>query len=525
MENIEKYDAIIIGSGIGALTLASILSKLNNKKVLIFEKHWKGGGQTHEFKRKGKFRWDVGLHYVGQMGKGESGKAFFDYVTDKKLKWNKIPSPFERFIFPDFTFEVPDNNKDFQSKLIEMFPHEKKSIERYFKDLKKATRWSSFYFMSKLFPIPFSNIFNLIASLDEKLALSTVKEYLDRNFKNEKLKAILVAQWGDYGLTPKDASFAMHSMLVTHFINGAYFPEGGSGEIFKTILPIIEKNAGKIITSAEVTEIIIKNNEAIGVKVKQKIENTFQEKEYYAPIIISDIGVLNTYNKLIPQTVEIPFREYIKNFKKGCSVVITFIGFKDDPRKIGLESKNYWMYEGYNPDEDIKNQDLVKNKIYQAYLSLPSLKDSTATNHTAEILTFMEYDYFEKWKNQEWLKRDEEYYSIKEKIGNNLVDFVEKHFDGFKDLIEYKEVSTPLTMEFFTNWENGAMYGIPSTPERYKKDWMGVKTPIKNLYMTGTDASGAGIMGAMFGGIATASILNGYFGIFKVMRAIFKKQK
>lgn len=51
----SKYDAIVIGSGIGGLATATILTKVGKKKVLVIEQHWELGGLTHEFKRKVKF--------------------------------------------------------------------------------------------------------------------------------------------------------------------------------------------------------------------------------------------------------------------------------------------------------------------------------------------------------------------------------------------------------------------------------------------------------------------------------------
>ena len=59
----NHYDAIIIGSGISGLCTAALLS-MNNKKVLVLEKHFKVGGYTHTFKRQ-NFEWDVGIHYIG----------------------------------------------------------------------------------------------------------------------------------------------------------------------------------------------------------------------------------------------------------------------------------------------------------------------------------------------------------------------------------------------------------------------------------------------------------------------------
>ena len=67
----DTYDIICIGSGMGSLTVASLLSQFASKKILVIEKHFQPGGYTHSFSRKqGKFHWDVGIHYVGDMHVG-----------------------------------------------------------------------------------------------------------------------------------------------------------------------------------------------------------------------------------------------------------------------------------------------------------------------------------------------------------------------------------------------------------------------------------------------------------------------
>ena len=62
-----NVDVIIVGSGISGLCCGAMLS-MEGKKVLILEKHFKLGGYTHTFKRKG-FEWDVGIHYIAQFYK------------------------------------------------------------------------------------------------------------------------------------------------------------------------------------------------------------------------------------------------------------------------------------------------------------------------------------------------------------------------------------------------------------------------------------------------------------------------
>ena len=62
----DNFDAIVIGSGMGGLTTASLLARHARKRVLILEQHYTAGGFTHVFHRPG-YEWDVGVHYIGQV--------------------------------------------------------------------------------------------------------------------------------------------------------------------------------------------------------------------------------------------------------------------------------------------------------------------------------------------------------------------------------------------------------------------------------------------------------------------------
>ena len=85
----ETYDIIIIGSGMGGLATAAILSK-EGQKVLVLERHYTAGGFTHVFKRK-DYEWDVGIHYIGEMQRKNGVlRKLFNYVSNNKLKWADI---------------------------------------------------------------------------------------------------------------------------------------------------------------------------------------------------------------------------------------------------------------------------------------------------------------------------------------------------------------------------------------------------------------------------------------------------
>ncbi len=522
IDRTEKFDAIVIGSGIGGLTVAALMSKLQNKRVLVLEQHFTVGGFTHGFERKGgKFHWDVGLHYIGELGKNSPFRAILNYLSDGKLKWEKLPDPFETFVYPDFTFRVYSDPKRYQADLIAQFPEERIAIRRYFKDVEKAAFLFIVNGLIDLSPRFLQPFIKGVCRKFDRIARQTTQHYLDKNFQSIQLKALLVSQWGDYGLPPSMSCFGIHGIIVTHFLEGGWYPVGGGSAIAKTIIPSIEQAGGKVITQRRVSEILIDKGVAVGVKVQNAAHPDTEIETYYAPIVVSNAGVFNTYMKLIPPSYPIRDRESIQAFPKGANILSLYIGFKASPQNLGFHGENHWIFDTYDQQEVAFAPPIsatVSPKF--AYLSFPSLKDPSAKGHTAELLAGGEYDFFLQWEQQPWRRRDADYQKIKAEITESLIDYVEDRYPGFRDLIEYAELATPLTVEHFAASDCGTIYGIPCVPERFDLPWIGFRTPIENLYLTGCDAFFAGLIGSMIGGIKTAGFVDGIFGFAKITGAV-----
>lgn len=519
--NNKKYDTIVIGSGIGGLTAAVLLTKIARKKVLVIEQHWEIGGLTHEFKRKGKFSWDVGLHYVGNIGNQSLPGKLFDFITDKKLIWNNLPYEFEKFIYPDFQFTVPSNKEEYIEKLCKLFPKESVAIKQYFHDIQRAVNWAEKRMVAELVPKFIGFFVRLWNDRTEKLALATTKSYLDSHFHDPKLKALLVSQWGDYGLPPGKSAFVIHSIIVNHYLEGAVYPEGGASSIAKAAQPIIESNGGICLLNTEVIRLLIENNSVKGVGVQYK-RGEKKTEIFEAPIVISSTGALHSYTKLLKGFIADSYSEQIRAIPKGKSAVTLYLGLKRNPSELGFKGENNWIYESYDHDKEEANttQTILNGNPQACYLSFPSLKNSQSKEHTAEIISFANFDSFKNWENTKWKKRGEEYIELKEKISDGLLNLVEKHYPGFKDLVEYKELSTPLTYVELSGRQNGEFYGIASCPERYKLKWLGAKTPVKNFYLAGSDAMSLGIVGSLMGGAAAAALVLEPAGFPKIMKAV-----
>jgi phytoene dehydrogenase-like protein/NAD(P)H-flavin reductase len=519
------WDAIVVGSGIGGLTTAVLLARLAGMKVLVLEKHTERGGQTHVFRRDGA-AWDVGLHYVGNLQPGTFERKVLDFLSGGELRWNRMTDDFERFVYPDFEFRVPSDPARYEARLIERFPDEAAAIRQWFRDLRRAARWYVLLVQERMMPAPLARVVSWIRRRGNDLATRTTGEHLDRTFRSPQLKALLASQWGDYGLTPKDSAFALHALVATSYFNGAWFPEGGAGRIARTFERAIEAVGGAIRVGQEVTEIVVRDGRAVGVRVLDRRGAEPIETIHEAPVVVSDVGARRTYETLLPTDGDIgrrteAIRSRIAALDGGVSAVTLYVRLKVPAATLGVRGENLWINADYDHDDlDGHTAAVLAGEPRHAYLSFPSAKSGDDRFHTAEIITMLRPEAFDAWRGTETGARDAAYGELKDRISAGLLRLVDTAVPGFSAQVAYGELSTPLTVEHYTSHPQGRFYGLPGRPERYRDGLVAARTPIDGLHLTGCDVASLGILGATMGGLAAASGILGATGFLRVMTAI-----
>ncbi|MDH3381472.1 MAG: NAD(P)/FAD-dependent oxidoreductase [Flavobacteriaceae bacterium] len=517
---LDTYDAIIIGSGMGGLSTGALLAK-EGQKVLILERHYTAGGFTHIFKRKG-FEWDVGIHYIGEVQRENSVmKKLFDYITDQKLQWADIGEVYDRIIIGDQQYDFVKGVKNFKKQLVSYFPDEEQAINDYINLVFMAMKTSKNYYISKVIP-PFLNRFigRFMKNPFYKFSDKTTYEVLSSLTKNETLIKVLTGQYGDYGLPPKQSSFYMHASVARHYFDGGSFPVGGSSQIAKTVDPVIAAAGGTILINADVVAVIIENNTAKGVQMKDG-------KMFYANNIISNAGVMTTYHQLLPKAIveKHHLLPHLKKVKRSVAHGCLYIGLEGSPEELQLPKTNYWIYPNEGDHDACVERYLndLDAAFPVVYISFPSAKDPDWTRRypgksTIDIITLIPYETFDRWSDSSWKKRGADYEVLKERIAQRLLKELYKQVPQVEGKVSYYELSTPLTTQHFVNYEKGEIYGLDHSPSRFRQSFLKPSTPIKNFYLTGQDIVTAGVGGALFSGVLTTMAITRKNILKKVMQ-------
>lgn len=504
----------------GCLSAAAILAK-EGHRVLVLEQHYTAGGFTHVFKRKG-YEWDVGIHYIGDMQRPKSAmKQLFDYVTDGALKWADMGEVYDRMIIGNKSYDFVKGLENFKEKLISYFPEEKEAIIQYIDLVFAANRTAGKFYMNKALPSFISKIlYGWMSNPFFKYSDQTTYEVLSKITQNEELIKVLCGQYGDYGLPPKQSSFFMHATVVKHYFGGGSFPIGGSSQIVKTIDPVIERAGGTIIINAEVDEVIVEKDKATGVKMADgRIIN--------ADNVISGAGLVTTYEKLLSKKVLQKFKlsSQLQKVKPSVSHACLYLGLEGSPQELNLPKTNLWIYpDKTDHDTSVKNYlEDIEAEFPVVYVSFPAAKDPDWSNRypgksTIDIITLLPYDIFNDWEDSSWMKRGASYEDLKEKISQRLIKKLYEQIPQVKGKIKHYELSSPLSTKHFMNYSKGEIYGLDHSPSRFRQKFLVPRTPIKNFYLTGQDIVTAGVGGALFSGLLTASAMTGKNFMKKIIR-------
>ena len=459
-----RYDAVVVGAGIGGLLAANLLAKAG-LSVLLVEQHYMVGGFCSTFRRAG-FTFDAATHFYPLLGNKQTipGKLLEDLGV--ATRWVKM-DPVDTFHFPDGSrFEVPPEITDYVAAVRARFPHQAEALDRFFVEVREAYLVGLLaYFRGRQ-----SSRFAALRDL-------TLRDVLLRSFDDERLRLLLTADCPHWGSPPSRISFLFDSMLRLAYFLGNYYPVGGSQAFADALAQCFEERGGDILMSTRVDRILVENGAAVGIEGETDRGLLAGRHRVLAGAVVCNADLRLTLRTLLPPAA-VPDAESARaeRLRPSWPCYLTHVGLSGVDAATLEEAQGYY-WQRWDADE-LGDVDDFRHGALRCKVFVPTLYEPAMAPAGKQIVILQKVMPVDYARIADWPAH-------KQQVQEFLLAQLERAIPGISRRIEVATTATARTAWRFTLNEEGAMLGWEMAPDQLGDARPGLQGPVKNLVFTG----------------------------------------
>jgi phytoene dehydrogenase-like protein len=453
----DSYDVIIVGTGVGGLSCAAMLSKYGYS-VAVLEKHYTPGGAAHGFKLRqkdidGEFQFDTGPSFFAGLNPNIDPKSSNPLRTVlDAIDEPVICCPYTTFglVLPEGKFShSPDFGKpggivdQLEGKSgIEAWSRLLRNVEPLAKAVEALpTAAIRGDIGTALTAAPYLANFAKLNPL-ENLKLTKPFQKILQNSGIESTS--FTQRWMDLlcfclsGLPADGTITAEMAMMMPSFYDDEATmdcPIGGSKSIVDALVRGIEKHGGKVFCNTPVEEIIIEDGKTKGVRIvnknKKKGEGRFIGVK---KAVVSNLSVWDLYGSGIVDKSVFSDSFVTERMKTpvGKSFMHLHVGFSATKAELKALEAHYMYIDDWSKG--------VEGEDNAALLSIPSVHDDTLAPEGYGVLHIYTpaTEDFTRWEGLD--RKSEEYTALKEERSNYLWRVLEKIIPDIKERVVVSQV-------------------------------------------------------------------------------------
>ena len=489
-----KYDAVIIGSGLGGLECAHILSKAG-MSVLLLERGTQAGGCLQSYRRLG-LAFDTGFHYVGGLDEGQSLHSAFRHLGLLRLPWQRLDNHFDRVTIGNQTFSFAQGYDAFVETLTAAFPAEPDALNKY-ADMLKQCGEQQFDALN-----PQTGESSLLSRLFETSAY----QYLTETFHDPLLINVLCGTSLKMELRKESLPLFTFAHGNGSFIESSWRLKGDGSLIVNSLADGIRMHGGEIICNAEVQELVEKDGKLVHAVCSNG-------EIYEGTIFISNIHPAVTCN-LVKQSSRMKkvYRSRITHLENTFGMFTVSLRIK--PQTLRYFNWNQYIYK----EPDVWTFHLKNNPVSGVLVSFRIPEDGSKYVQQVDLLTPMNWSECEQWSHTKVGRRGEDYKAMKKRVADECITLAERFIPGLRDRITGCYTSTPLTYRNYTLTPEGSAYGLRKDFRNPMITLLSPRTPIPNLLLTGQNLMLHGLHGVTMTALFTCAEVLGKEPIWNIVK-------
>lgn len=489
-----KYDAVIIGSGLGGLECAHILSKAG-MSVLLLERGTQAGGCLQSYRRHG-LAFDTGFHYVGGLDEGQSLHSAFRHLGLLHLPWQRLDNHFDRVTIGNQTFSFAQGYDAFVETLTVAFSAERDALNRY-ADMLKQCGEQQFDALN-----PQTGESSVLSRLFETSAY----QYLTETFHDPLLINVLCGTSLKMELRKESLPLFTFAHGNGSFIESSWRLKGDGSLIVNSLADGIRMHGGEIICNAEVRELVEKDGKLVHAVCSNG-------EIYEGTIFISNIHPAVTCN-LVKQSSRMKkvYRSRITHLENTFGMFTVSLRIK--PQTLRYFNWNQYIYK----EPDVWAFHLKNNPVSGVLVSCRIPEDGSKYVQQVDLLTPMNWSECEQWSHTEVGRRGEDYKAMKKRVADECITLAERFIPGLRDRITGCYTSTPLTYHNYTLTPEGSAYGLRKDFRNPVITLLSPRTPIPNLLLTGQNLMLHGLHGVTMTALFTCAEVLGKEPIWNIVK-------
>jgi len=339
-----------------------------------------------------------------------------------------------------------------------------------------------------------------------QIMTQSVRDFLDERFESDEIKATIATD-GVIGANGGPSTPGTAYILLHHVMGDAGgqrgvwgFVRGGMGGVSQALARSAEAYGAQIKTEAPVHRVLVKNGIASGVALEDGTE-------YSSNIVISGVDPKTTFLRLVSaKDLNPEFRGKVDAMKcVGASLKMNLAlsGLPEFKALNGHGGEPHKTTMHICPSMDYIDkawEDATHGKPSESPMmecTIPTAYDDSIAPEGKHIMCmFIQYAPYKLNSGLEWNQE------LKDKFADRCIDILAEYAPNIKDIIEHRQVISPLDMEQEYGLTGGSLFhGDMGLDQlffmRPVPGWARYRTPLNNLYMCGSGTHpGGGVMGA-----------------------------